>query len=89
MEALEDWSNENNVFQFIRLEDLVYDKNDPNVIYIADTGRSRVVPDSETGRLVRWPSETVGSADNGNVFRIELDSDDSRIITSLTVLAIG
>ena len=36
--ALEQWSNDNNVFQFIRLEDLAYDKNDPRTVYIADTG---------------------------------------------------
>ena len=44
-DALEDWSNDNNVFQAIRLEDLATDKNDPRTIYIADTGRTRVIPD--------------------------------------------
>ena len=42
--ALEDWSNANNVFQFIRLEDVATDVHNPRVVYIADTGRSRVVP---------------------------------------------
>lgn len=46
--VLEDWSNDNNVFQAIRLEDAAYDKNDPRTVYIADTGRSRVVPDPTT-----------------------------------------
>ena len=88
-DALEEWSNENNVFQFLRLEDLAYDKNDPNVIYIADTGRSRVIADPETGRLTRGPSGTEGSVDNGSIFRMELDSDNPRIVSSLTVLASG
>lgn len=88
-QALEDWSNENNIFQFIRLEDLAYDKNDPNVVYIADTGRSRVVPDADTGRLVRGPSGTPGLADNGAVFKMVFDDKNPRKVTSLTVLAQG
>ncbi len=88
-DGLEQWSNDRNVFQFIRLEDLAYDKNNPNVVYIADTGRSRVVPDPDTGRLVRGPSGTVGFADNGSVFRMEFDPNDPRKVVSLTVLAQG
>ncbi len=88
-QALEDWSNENNIFQFIRLEDVAYDKNDPNVVYIADTGRSRVVPDPETGRLTRGPSGTVGQADNGAMFKMVFDEDNPRKVTSLTLMAQG
>ncbi len=44
--ALEDWSNANNVFQFIRVEDIAYDPDDPNVVYFADTGERRALPDS-------------------------------------------
>ena len=62
-DGLEDWSNDHNVFQFIRLEDLAYDKNDPNVIYIADTGRTRIHPDPATGRMHR--TGATGFADNG------------------------
>ncbi len=87
--ALENWSNENNVFQFIRLEDLAYDKNDPNVIYIADTGSSRVVPDPDTGRLLRGPDGTEGMANGGSVFRLVLDDDNPQLVTSLTTLATG
>ena len=87
--ALEDWSNDNNVFQFIRLEDLASDKNDPNVVYLADTGRSRVVPDPATGRLMRGPSGTTGFADNGSVFKLVFDPDDPTEVTSFTVLAQG
>ncbi len=88
-DALEDWSNDNNVFQFIRLEDIATDKHNPRVVYIADTGRSRVVPDAATGRLVRGPSGTDGMADNGAMFKMVFNEDDPRIVDSLTVLAQG
>ena len=88
-QALEDWSNEHNVFQFIRLEDAAYDMNNPRVVYVADTGRSRVVPDPETGRLMRGPSGTQGFADNGSVFRFEFNENNPRKVDSFTVLAQG
>ncbi len=87
--ALENWSNDNNVFQFIRLEDLAYDKNDPNVVYIADTGRSRVVPDPATGRLVRGPGGTTGLADNGAVFKMVFDPNDPLHVVSFSMFAQG
>jgi hypothetical protein len=87
--ALENWSNENNVFQFIRLEDLAYDKNNPKVVYVADTGRSRVVPDPATGRMRRGPGGTVGLADNGRIFRFEFSPDNPRKVVSFSVLAQG
>lgn len=86
-DGLEQWSNDNNVFQFIRLEDLAYDKNDSSVVYVADTGRSRVVPDPATGRLVRGPGGTTGLADNGSVFKLVFDEDDPTKVASFSVLA--
>ncbi len=88
-DALENWSNDNNVFQFIRLEDLAYDVNDPSVVYIADTGRSRVVPDPATGRLVRGPSGTTGLADNGAVFKMVFDENNPRKVVSFSMMAQG
>ncbi len=85
--ALENGSNENNVFQFIRLEDLAYDKNDPSVVYVADTGATRVVPNPATGRMHRPPG--VGMADNGRIFRFEFDTTNPRKVTSFSVLADG
>jgi hypothetical protein len=87
--ALESWSNANNVFQAIRLEDLAYDKHDPRVVYIADTGSPRVVPNPATGRLLRGPSGTVGFADNGRIFRMVLNADDPTVVDSLTIMADG
>jgi len=88
-DALEQWSNEHNVFQFIRLEDLAYDKNDPRVVYVADTGRSRIVPDDETGRMMRGPGGTVGSADNGRIFKFVFNEDNPRKVDSFSVFADG
>lgn len=88
-QALEDWSNENNVFQFIRLEDLAYDKNDSRVVYVADTGRTRVIPDDDTGRMQRGPSGTVGQADNGRIFKFVFDEHNPRKVVGFSVLADG
>jgi len=88
-DALERWSNENNVFQFIRLEDLTYDQNTPQVVYIADTGTSRVVPDATTGRMQRGPSGTVGLANNGRIFRMEFNRRSPRRVDSFSILADG
>jgi len=88
-EALEDWSNDNNVFQFIRLEDLTYDKNNPRVLYVADTGQTRIIPDPVTGRMQRGPGGTVGQADNGRILQFVFNADDPSVVDSLTVLADG
>jgi len=88
-DVLEQWSNDNNIFQFIRLEDVAYDKNNPRVVYVADTGRSRIVPDPETGRLIRGPSGTVGFADNGRIFKFVFSKKDPRRVVSFSVLADG
>jgi hypothetical protein len=85
--ALEDWSNANNVFQFIRLEDLAYDRNDPRVVYIADTAERRAVPDPTTGRLRRAPSTgPFGPYVNGRIFRFEFDANNPRKVTSFSIL---
>ena len=88
-DALEIWSNANNVFQFIRLEDLAYDKDDPRVVYVADTGRTRVIPDLDTGRMKRGPGGTIGFADNGSIFRFEFNENNPRKVDSFSVLAQG
>ena len=88
-DALENWSNDNNVFQAIRLEDLAYDKNDPRVVYVADTGRTRIIPDASTGRMQRGPGGTVGEADNGRIFKFVFNADDPTVVDSLTVYADG
>ena len=85
--ALEHWSNENNVFQFIRLEDIDYDRNNPRVVYVADTGAPRVVPDPATGRMMRGPGGTVGLADNGRIFKFVVNEKNPRKVDSFSVFA--
>jgi hypothetical protein len=88
-DALENWSNEHNVFQFIRLEDLASDKNDPRVVYVADTGQTRIIPDPGTGRMTRGPGGTVGEADNGRIFRFVFNENNPRKVDSFSVFADG
>jgi hypothetical protein len=76
--VLEHWSNLNNVFQFIRVEDLAYDRNprtNAAVVYFADTGEPRAIPDATTGRLRRGSSTTRGAYPNGRLFRLELGAN--------------
>jgi len=83
-DALENWSNENNVFQFVRVEDVAYDPDDPRTVYFADTGTSRLAEDPATGRLTRLASG--GTTSNGRVFKMVLNQKDPRIVDSLTIL---
>jgi len=87
--ALENWSNANNVFQFIRVEDIAYDRNTPNVVYFADTGEPRALADLTTTRLRRGPSGTAGPYPNGRIFRMELDKTNPLKVTSLSVIIDG
>jgi hypothetical protein len=86
---LENWSNTNNVFQFIRIEDLAYDRHHKNVVYFADTGEPRALPDATTGRLRRGPSGTIGPYPNGRIFKMVLDRWDPTKVTSLSILVDG
>ena len=81
---LEDWSNANNVFQFIRVEDIAYDRNNPRVVYVADTGNTRLVESLTTGRL--WRSSS-GMGSNGRIFRLEFNAADPTVVDSFSVFA--
>lgn len=88
--ALENWSNLNNVFQFIRVEDLAYDRKDGNVVYFADTGEPRAVPNPvASGRLSRGGSTFRGPYPNGRIFKLVLDEDDPTQVESLSILIDG
>jgi hypothetical protein len=87
--ALENWSNANNVFQFIRIEDLAYDRHKRNVVYFADTGEPRALPDPATGRLRRGPAGTIGPWPNGRMFKMVLDRTDPKKVLSLSILIDG
>ena len=83
--VLENWSNTNDVFQFIRVEDIAYDRNDPNIVYFADTGEPRAVADATTGRLRRG-STSDGPYMNGRIFKMVLDDEDPTVVESLSIL---
>ena len=85
-DSLENWSIDNNVFTFVRLEDIAVDKNDSTIVYVADTGASRVKPTPD-GRIGRPAGP--GFADNGRVFKFVLDPDDPLAVDSFTVFADG
>ena len=86
-DSLENWSNDNNVFQFVRAEDIGYDKNDPTVVYMADTGGSGIRPNPETGRLHRASGPSISP--NGSIFRFDFNDDDPKKVDSFSVLAQG
>ena len=88
--GLENWSNANNVFQFIRVEDLAYDRKDSNVVYFADTGEPRATPNPDpAGRLTRGGSTFRGPYGNGRIFKLVLDKNDPTKVESLSILIDG
>ena len=81
--VLQHWSDKNDVFQFVRVEDIAYDKRPGmgNVVYIADSGRGRTGLGPEGGQPFR--------STNGRVWKMVLDPNDPKTVTSLTVLVEG
>jgi hypothetical protein len=53
------------VFQFVRLEDLAYDRRNENVLYIADTGRGATSPGGNAF-----------TSTNGRIWKLVLDKKD-------------
>ncbi len=84
--VLEHWShNVARAFQFIRVEDIAYDRTNSNIVYFTDTGEPRAIPDA-AGRLRRGPSGTLGPYPNGRIFKLVLDPIDPLRVLSLSVL---
>jgi hypothetical protein len=84
--VLEQWSNANNAFQFIRIEDIATDRKHKNVVYFADTGEPRAIADATTGRLRRGPSGTLGPYPNGRIFKLVLDKKNPLEVKGLSIL---
>jgi hypothetical protein len=80
--VLEHWSDLNKVFQFVRVEDVAYDKRPGmgNVVYLVDTGR---------GRRADQSLDTNFRSTNGRVWKMVLDPNDPTKVTSLTVFVEG
>jgi hypothetical protein len=81
--VLEYWSDTHNVFSFVRVEDIAYDKRAgmQNTIYIADTGRG-TLPASA-------PFFGPGLSTNGRVWKMVLDPDNPKKVDSLSVFVEG
>lgn len=77
--VLEYWSQQHGVFDFVRLEDMAYDKRhgESNIVYLVDSGRGT------TGD----PAD--GKSTNGRVWRMVLDKHDPRKVKSLSILIEG
>jgi hypothetical protein len=78
--VLEHWGDLNNVFQFVRLEDIAYDKRRgmSNVVYLIDSGR---------GATSAGDNPFISS--NGRVWKLVLDRRDPTRVESLSVLIEG
>jgi hypothetical protein len=77
--VLEYWSDINHVFQFVRVEDIAYDKRPgmENVVYVVDSGRGTA------------GASQAGRSTNGRVWKMVLDPDDPTEVTSLSVFVEG
>jgi hypothetical protein len=77
--VLEYWSHLNHVFQFVRVEDIAYDKRPGmgNVVYFADTGRATA---GDPG---------ANKSTNGRIWKMVLDPDDPTQVDSLSILLDG
>ncbi len=78
--ALENASDALNVFQFVRVEDIAYDKRPgmSNVVYVADSGRGAT---SAGGNAF--------TSSNGRIWKLVLDQSDPTKVTSLSILIEG
>jgi hypothetical protein len=78
--VLEHWSDLNNVFQFVRIEDMAYDKRPDmsNVVYLADSGRGATSP-----------GLSPFTSSNGRIWKMVLDPSDPTKVTSLSILIEG
>ena len=82
--VLEHWSNINNVFQFIRIEDIAYDRANGKTVYFADTGEPRARPHATSTRLFR--GATGGPYMNGRLFKLAMNSSDPLGTATLSIL---
>jgi Alkaline phosphatase PhoX len=80
---LQETQQENKVFQFVRVEDIAYDKRPGmgNVVYIADSGRGRRVDQSQDTPNFK--------STNGRVWKMVFDKEDPTVVTSLSVFVEG
>jgi hypothetical protein len=77
--VLEYWSQLHNVFNFVRVEDIAYDKRPGmgNVVYVVDSGRGSA------------GASQAGRSSNGRVWKMVLATDNPKKVTSLSVFVEG
>jgi hypothetical protein len=77
--VLEYWSQLNNVFNFVRVEDMAYDTRPGmgNVVYVVDSGRGTA------------GASQAGRSSNGRVWKMVLTPDNPKKVTSLSVFVEG
>jgi hypothetical protein len=77
--VLEYWSQLNNVFQFVRVEDVAYDKRPgmENVVYVVDSGRGTA------------GASQAGRSTNGRVWKMVFDPNEPTEVTSLSIVVEG
>jgi hypothetical protein len=71
------------------VEDMATDDKNPRIVYLADTGERRALPDPTTGRLMRGPATANGPYPNGRIFRMVFDKKNPRKVTSFSILLNG
>lgn len=76
--ALEAASDAAGVFQFLRIEDVAYDRKHPNIVYLADSGRAALTADGNPF-----------ASTNGRIWKMVLDKHNPRKVRSLSVLLDG
>jgi hypothetical protein len=81
--VLQYWAVQNNVFEFVRVEDIAYDKRPgmENVAYIVDSGRGTAPAAA--------PFFGPGISTNGRVWKMVFDPNDPTVVTSLSVFVEG
>jgi hypothetical protein len=77
--VLEKWSQTNGVFNFIRVEDIAYDKRPgmSNTVYVVDSGRGTAGASQD------------GRSTNGRVWKMVLDPSNPKVVTSMSILIEG
>jgi hypothetical protein len=88
--VLETWSQRHDVFDFVRVEDIAYDKRPgmSNVVYIVDSGRG-TAPTQPPPPQPPVPTFGPGLSTNGRVWKMVLDADDPTAVTSFSILIEG
>lgn len=77
--VLDYWSQTNGVFNFVRLEDIAYDKRPgmSNVVYVVDSGRGTA------------GAPVAGRSTNGRIWELVLDPADPTQVDSMRILIEG